>query len=409
VVGRIVRSMFPDLDRTESRLRRLADLYTEIRTRQAKSLDIIAELDGDDAATQTGYSSLAAALSDLLRITPRRASRLISHARALAATVTPTGHRTPARLPIAADAVHAGVLDLDHLDVIADAVRKIPAHAPAETDAIVEQHLVAIARTTDTRMLRRHADVLLARIDQDGPAPRDETELATPRNTFQCQRTLDGRMTFTGDVEPETAEQLDALLVALADPDTRTRQQRDGDAFTEIVTRAIDAPNLPARGGERPHLTVTLDLDTLRNQTGPAIAEGGAPLRPGAVRRLACDAAVIPAVLDGDSVPLDLGRKRRLVTARQRTALVARDQGCAFPTCTAPARWTEAHHIVSWLDGGGTDLANLVLLCRRHHRLIHHSGWEIRVHHGRPEFIPPRWLDPARTPLRSRPPTHLAA
>ena len=399
--------MFPDLHRTESRLRQLADLYAEIRTSQAQALEIIAELDGDDAATQTGYTSLSAALSDLLRMTPRRASRLIKHARGLAETITPTGHHTPARLPLAREAMHTGVLDLDHLDVITDAIRKIPTHAPAETTAIVEAHLVAIARTTDTRVLRQHADTLLARIDQDGPAPHDETELATPCNTFHYQRTLDGRMTFTGDIEPEAAEQLDALLVALADPDIRARQQRDGDSFIEIVARAIDAPALPARGGERPHLTVTLDLDTLRNQTGQATAEGGAPLRPGAVRRLACDAEVVPLVLDGDSVPLDLGRKRRLVTARQRSALITRDGGCAFPTCTAPARWTEAHHITSWLEGGSTDLANLVLLCRKHHRLIHHSGWEIQHHNGRPEFIPPRWLDPTQTPLRSRPPGRL--
>jgi hypothetical protein len=119
------------------------------------------------------------------------------------------------------------------------------------------------------------------------------------------------------------------------------------------------------------------------------------------VRRLSCDAELIPLVLNGDSVPLDLGQASRLVKKDQRKALVARDKGCAFPGCCNPARWCDAHHVQHWQDLGPTDVDNLVLLCRRHHREIHGSAWQVRMHGGLPEFIPPTWIDPDRKPLRN--------
>ncbi|MEO9222765.1 MAG: HNH endonuclease, partial [Mycobacteriaceae bacterium] len=100
-----------------------------------------------------------------------------------------------------------------------------------------------------------------------------------------------------------------------------------------------------------------------------------------------------------EGVPLNLGRTQRLVSPGQRRALIARDHGCAFPGCNRPPAWTEAHHIVHWIDGGPTDLANLVLLCRRHHRVIHHDGWTIQIGtDAHPWFLPPAWMDPSRQP-----------
>jgi hypothetical protein len=84
-----------------------------------------------------------------------------------------------------------------------------------------------------------------------------------------------------------------------------------------------------------------------------------------------------------------------------RRALVLRDHGCTFPGCTTPAKWCDAHHRHHWADGGPTALPNLVLLCRTHHDLIHHSDWHITMRHDRPEFIPPTYIDPTRTPRRN--------
>jgi 5-methylcytosine-specific restriction protein A len=115
------------------------------------------------------------------------------------------------------------------------------------------------------------------------------------------------------------------------------------------------------------------------------------------------DPAVIPVVCNGDSVPLDLGRAQRLVPDRLRSALAARDRRCGFPGCDQPTRMTQALHIRPWQDGGPTDLANLILLCHKHHRVIHSSEWTITVKEGLPYFIPPSWVDRARAPMRNVP------
>ena len=98
-----------------------------------------------------------------------------------------------------------------------------------------------------------------------------------------------------------------------------------------------------------------------------------------AVGRLACDAVVQRVLLGPESVPVDVGRAHRLFTTHQRRALGIRDGGCRFPGCQRPARYTDAHHLRSWLDGGETDLANGLLLCRHHHRAVHEGGWRITV------------------------------
>jgi len=116
---------------------------------------------------------------------------------------------------------------------------------------------------------------------------------------------------------------------------------------------------------------------------------------------MCCDAGILPIVMKCPSIPLDVGRRRRLVTPEQRRTLHARDKGCAYPGCHNPARWTDAHHIRHWADGGLTNLDNMVLLCRRHHRTIHTGAWQVRIHQGLPEFIPPKWIDPHQLPVRN--------
>jgi hypothetical protein len=101
--------------------------------------------------------------------------------------------------------------------------------------------------------------------------------------------------------------------------------------------------------------------------------------------------AVLPPVLGGaPSQPLDVGRSTRVVQPAQRLALAVRDGGCVFPDCQRPLSWCEAHHIQHWLDGGPTDLVNLALLCRAHHRAVHEGGWRLaRGPDGRLTAIPP--------------------
>ncbi len=109
------------------------------------------------------------------------------------------------------------------------------------------------------------------------------------------------------------------------------------------------------------------------------------------LRRLACDAEIIPAVLGTQSEVLDVGRLRRLVTPAIWTALVLRDRHCTFPGCRRPPLMCHAHHLTHWTDGGKTMIDNLALLCGHHHRVIHNTPWEIRLNPTRsnPEFMPP--------------------
>jgi len=182
--------------------------------------------------------------------------------------------------------------------------------------------------------------------------------------------------------------------------------QRRADALREIFGVAFASEQLPDHGGDRPSVVVTVDYDVLARQLGTGTLDTGERLSPETVRRMACDARIIPAVLNGRGQPLDLGRERRLFSGPVRRALVLRDGGCRFPGCDRPSKWCDAHHVTHWDDDGPTCLANGCLVCGYHHRLIHEGDWEVRMGaDGLPEFIPPTWVDPDRKPQRNhRPP-----
>jgi len=109
-----------------------------------------------------------------------------------------------------------------------------------------------------------------------------------------------------------------------------------------------------------------------------------------------------------DDTPLDVGRTTRTIPDGLRRAVAARDLGCTHPGCDRPPSWSEVHHIVEWEHGGPTAIDNLVMLCRAHHRQIHHSDWLVRIRDGLPEFVPPRWIDPQQTPRRTAVPHPVA-
>src|SRR5258708_37476978 len=132
-------------------------------------------------------------------------------------------------------------------------------------------------------------------------------------------------------------------------PMTARLGQRRADASVEISRLVLTCRKLPRDGGERPQVVVTMDLDKLQTQVAAATLDDGGQLSPAALRRLACDAHVIPAILDGKGQVLDVGRERRLFTGSLRRTLVLRDQGCAFPGCDRPPRRCEAHHATHWV------------------------------------------------------------
>jgi hypothetical protein len=134
------------------------------------------------------------------------------------------------------------------------------------------------------------------------------------------------------------------------------------------------------RGGRgAAHIDVVVDYQTLTGRSGTTCElSSSETITPETARRLACDADITRIITGPRSQPLDVGRARRTITASQRKALAIRDRGCAFPHCDRPPEWCDGHHLEHWADGGGTDLDNLVLLCRRHHTLCHEGGFRAR-------------------------------
>ncbi|QQS01664.1 MAG: DUF222 domain-containing protein [Austwickia sp.] len=173
---------------------------------------------------------------------------------------------------------------------------------------------------------------------------------------------------------PQGDDELDK--VTALGRDDRTAGQRRHDALIEMAR--VLATNGAALADVRPtsavkaQVTITMDYDRLRAGLGPGADGHGTPLTAATVRRMCCDAALIPAVLGGDGAILDWGRARRLASPDQVRYLRQRDKGCSFPGCTRPPAWTEAHHLDEWLlDGGQTNVDRLALLCCRHHDIVH--------------------------------------
>ncbi len=121
----------------------------------------------------------------------------------------------------------------------------------------------------------------------------------------------------------------------------------------------------------RVHRPTPTDLATLRTDLGVARVDTGQTITAGQARRLACTAGIVPAVLDGESLPLDLGRTRRFFTEAQHTALATRYTECAATGCDRPYAWCDLHHEHPWSTGGHTTLDMAVPLCGFHHHRVH--------------------------------------
>jgi 5-methylcytosine-specific restriction protein A len=252
--------------------------------------------------------------------------------------------------------------------------------------------------------LLTYGTALIEALDQDGPAPDDGpasqvNELHLTRHSGAPGGTLTGRFDDAALFDA-IATVIDAHATPRTADDQRSAGQRHAQALAEVCGYVLDHGDVPECGGRRPHLNVIIRLDDLESRCRSAVLDFGGTLTPESVRMLACDAAVVPIVMNGAGQPLDVGRATRTVPDGLRRAVAARDRGCAHPECGRPPSWCEVHHIVPWEYHGETRLDNCVMLCKFHHRMLHHSEWAVRIHNGLPEFIPPKWIDPDRTPRR---------
>jgi hypothetical protein len=379
----------------------------------AAKLHLVRQIELRRLPAQQHVTSCAAWLRGRLRVSGHTAGRLVQAARALD------------RRPGLDQAMSAGAINVEHALVVDSCAGDVPSEAGVQAAEKAEALLIDWAADFDPQALRRLGARILAHVAPEIAERADAAALARQDAAAHAARTLSlvpdghGRMRLTGWLDAEAGAVVAAALdpfcaprAAAAGsatgaahppaPDERTAGQRRADALADVCRLALATGELPVNGGDRPQLTVTIAYDPLRRRLSAGTLESGERLAPAQVRRLACDAQLLPAVLGGEGQILDLGMSRRLISGSLRRALVLRDQGCSFPACDRPARWCEGHHIVAWSDGGPTSLDNSVLLCGPHHRLLHHSDWQVRLGHDkRPEFLPPPYVDPRRRPRRN--------
>lgn len=367
------------------------------------------ELGKDSIAKKQGFRSPVALIQATTGSSVGEAVKLVQVGEATAPRLSLTGETLPAKHPAIAEGVAAGDLSVTTASAIVSLLDRVaPRVEPGRLDA-AERELAAMAPGLRADELSRLLARAEAHLDPDGLEPRHE-EARAERHLELHER--DGRLRLVGDFDVETGAPIKAVLDAMvtqvlrsnheaddANRDQRSMRQLRADALATACRHALGCEALPT--GPSTTVVVRMTLEELRTGIGAATIDGiDQPLPAAAVRRLACDLAVIPAVLGGDSEILDWGREKRGFTRAQKLALALRDGGCAC--CGAPVAWTEVHHLEWWSHGGTTDLSNGVLLCTACHHRLHDDGWEIRIDgtgiDAHVWVIPPPWIDAARTP-----------
>jgi len=402
----------------EELLTAISDAHRARNSLDAHILSLIAEAETQCLATEHGFTNTADLLQTTHRITAGSAKAWVRVARKTTPERTLQGEELSAPMPATREALASAEISFDHAVVIERTLAAVPTHVGADRAEMLERDLAEHARVLDPNALRKVGKHALAMLDPDGPRPRDGAPTRNrlrllPRGTgfeasgwFDTESTAILRSALSPLAAPVGAHEPGSCEVSGCDhgigdgtgerlPDPRSAAERDGDALVELARRMLQVGELPTENGNRPQVTVTIALDDLRGE-GAGLLEAGDGIGRGVIRaedarRIACDAGIIPIVLGSDGEPFDVGRKHRIVHPALRRALAVRDGGCAFPGCGIPARWTDAHHIRHWAHGGDTTLANTVLLCPRHHRLLHHGEWTVEVDQGVAWFHPPAW------------------
>lgn len=323
-------------------------------------------------------------------------------------------------LPVTQRAAGLGDLTPQQANTIAGTIKKLPEHLSPDQRTDCEKFLVDIARKHSMRGLRTACDRISAQwLASDREVDIAEGDVLKTREE-RARQAAEFCMVDQGDgthrgwfVVPEVqADLLRTALEALAAPrrdhlngfdDQITSRHRLGQAFTALCDH-VPADKLPQNAGMAAKLVVTIDQDSLTSGRGVAQLATGTRLSASQARIIAANSGIVPAVLGGKSVVLDLGRSQRLFSEAQRTAMIVRDGGCTFPGCERPPAWCEAHHAKkAWAQGGRTDLADGTLLCWHHHRHVERHDWHHRLApDGIVEWIPPPQIDPQREPRRNR-------
>ena len=268
------------------------------------------------------------------------------------------------QMPESEQALYDGDIGYAHLRVMARTAETVGANA------FDESKLLPLARENSPGKFYykcqhyRHA--------VDAKAYSDEQSELVENCRLSLSTAEDGCLLINGVLDPVGGAAVRTALEPLARrsgvADDRGLEQRYADALVEL-----------AHGGKPANLHVTATVETLKGLAGAAAGEMefSLPLSSTTIERMACDCSVTRVLLSQESVVIDLGRSKRLISGPAMRALKSRDGHCRWPGCERPASWCDGHHVVHWIRGGETDLDNLVLLCHRHHWKVHEGGWQL--------------------------------
>jgi hypothetical protein len=290
------------------------------------------------------------------------------------------------QLPKTEAAFARGDVGYQHVAVLARAAEHVGVAAVRKAEA----SLLQAAESMDPGQFTGVAKHFEHRVD--AAAVLEEANRAHERRYVHVGEPMDGMVRLDGLLDAEGGAILRTALNAGMLPgkdDDRTPGQRRADALVDLCRRKAGGSATGA--GPRPHLVIRASLDTLLGTPGAPAGElevgGSVPAET--VRRLACDAALTRITGRGE-LEAEISHASRSIPPSTRRAVEARDRRCVAGSCDRPPQWTDCHHLQHWTQGGPTQLPNLVLLCRRHHRMVHEEGWGLRRgEHGRWGLVPP--------------------
>jgi len=317
-----------------------------------------------------------------------------------------------------ATAVAAGAVSVGAADAIRAGLGQPSDNVSADALASAAAELCALATTLDIDRLRARARELRDDLDAAGVADRERERF--DKRSLKHFELSNGMGRFVWDLDPENYAIAKELYNRATSPkrgvrfvdgpnqdtaerilnDPRSIGQLASDTFLGLLQAGSDADSSHLLGTGGASIRVLVSKATLDGDgSGIGRIEGlTIPVSVATVQRLSCDGTTTEITLDAFGRPLDVGREQRTFTPKQRIALAVRDGACMFGDCDKEPSMTEAHHIIPWAEGGRTDLANGILLCRFHHLLIHNNGWEIYLVGTDYYLLPPPDIDPTRTP-----------
>ncbi len=334
--------------------RALVDRFDKICTQ------IVATFSESPTIREGGYRNVSEWLAFNTHARPTEGEQRVAHAQVYE------------KLPGWSDAVDAGTIGVSHVSVVAKVLTK--ARLPYLVRATAD--MLEWAETFTFTKFRQAVALWVSHCDDALGDPTSEKEHEEARRV-QLSPTSGGMWILNGLLDALGGEALSkALEAAMPKPcegDHRTPAQRRHDALVDIAHESLANEDRPTIGGERPHVTVTVDAKS-------GIAHTSQMVRLSSFTRdmLLCDCVTTSVWLSADGTPFDVGTPTSAVPARNRRAIMARDQSCRFPGCDRPARWTDVHHIKERVNRGTHELENLCALCKFHHRYVHKYRLTIR-------------------------------